>query len=84
MNKRSIYLPGLCVLLSACAGNPAAIDSGIAPPAAWQFAEREAAQATNQLWTHSASAQLNRLVDRPPAISTSPPRARCARAQAVR
>lgn len=64
MNKRSIYLPGLCVLLSACAGNPAAIDSGIAPPAAWQFAEREAAQATNQQWwTHFGSPQLNRLVE---------------------
>ena len=64
MNKRCISLPGLCLLLSACAGHPPTIDSGIAPPAAWQFAERDAAQATNQRWwTLFGSAQLNRLVD---------------------
>nr|WP_250883659.1 MULTISPECIES: efflux transporter outer membrane subunit [unclassified Pseudomonas] len=55
---------GLCVFLSACAGNPAALDSGIAPPVAWQYAERDAAQATNQQWwTQFGSPQLNRLVD---------------------
>lgn len=64
MNKRSLYLPGLCVLLSACTGNPPAIDSGIAPPAAWQYTERSAAQATQQQWwTQFGSPQLNRLVD---------------------
>jgi len=64
VNKRSLYLPGLCVLLSACTGNPPAIDSGIAPPAAWQYTERSAAQATQQQWwTQFGSPQLNRLVD---------------------
>ncbi len=65
MNKRSLYLmPGVCLLLSACAGSPPALDSGIAPPAAWQFAERNAAQATNlQWWTHFGSPQLKRLVE---------------------
>lgn len=64
MNKRSLYLPGLCLLLSACAGSPPAIDSGIAPPTAWQYAERDAAQVTNQRWwTQFGSPQLNRLVD---------------------
>ncbi|MGY2045646.1 efflux transporter outer membrane subunit [Pseudomonas pergaminensis] len=64
MNKRSLCVSGLCVFLSACAGNPAAPDSGIAPPAAWQYAERDAAQATNQQWwTQFGSPQLNRLVD---------------------
>ncbi|OCW22604.1 efflux transporter outer membrane subunit [Pseudomonas sp. S3E12] len=68
MNKRSIppYLPalGLCLLLTACAGDPPSVDSAIAPPAAWQFAERDAARATNQRWwTQFGSAQLNRLVD---------------------
>ena len=64
MNKPSLYLPALCVLLSACTGNPPALDSGIAAPAAWQFAERDAAQATNQQWwTQFGSPQLNRLVD---------------------
>ncbi len=65
MNKPSLYLmPGVCLLLSACAGSPPALDSGIAPPAAWQFAERNAAQATNlQWWTHFGSPQLNRLVE---------------------
>lgn len=68
MNKRSIpshlSLLSLCLLLGACAATPPAIDSGIAPPAAWQFAERDAAQATNQRWwTQFGSAQLNRLVD---------------------
>ncbi|SFS24530.1 efflux transporter outer membrane subunit [Pseudomonas sp. NFACC42-2] len=68
MNKRSIppYLPalGLCLLLTACAGDPPTVDSAIAPPAAWQFAERDAAQASNQRWwTQFGSPQLNRLVD---------------------
>ena len=50
MNKRSIpsHLSAfsLCLLLTACAGEPPAVDSGIAAPAAWQFAERDAAQAS--------------------------------------
>lgn len=54
----------LCLLLSACTGNPPAVDSAIAPPATWQFAERDAAQATNQQWwTRFGSPQLNRLVE---------------------
>ncbi|WP_112196039.1 efflux transporter outer membrane subunit [Pseudomonas sp. LG1E9] len=68
MNKRSIpsqlSLLSLCLLLNACAGDPPSVDSGIAPPAAWQFAERDAAQATNQRWwTLFGSPQLNRLVE---------------------
>lgn len=64
MNKQSFYLPALCVLLSACTGNPPALESGIAAPAAWQFAERDAAQVINQQWwTQFGSPQLNRLVD---------------------
>ncbi|OIN45803.1 RND transporter [Pseudomonas azotoformans] len=64
MNKRFIFLPGVCVLLSACTGNPPALDSGIAPPTAWQYTERAAAQATNQQWwTQFGSPQLDRLVD---------------------
>ncbi|TFY86787.1 efflux transporter outer membrane subunit [Pseudomonas kairouanensis] len=68
MNKRSIpshlSVLSLCVLLNACTGNPPAVDSGIAPPAAWQFTERQAAQATNrQWWTQFGSPQLNRLVE---------------------
>jgi NodT family efflux transporter outer membrane factor (OMF) lipoprotein len=51
-------------LLSACAGQPPVTDSGIAAPAAWQYAERDAAQATNsRWWTQFASPQLNRLID---------------------
>nr|WP_199772006.1 efflux transporter outer membrane subunit [Pseudomonas fluorescens] len=57
-------LLSLCLLLNACAGDPPSVDSGIAPPAAWQFAERDAAQATNQRWwTQFGSPQLNRLVE---------------------
>ncbi|VVN15245.1 Outer membrane protein OprM [Pseudomonas fluorescens] len=68
MSKRStplqLSLLSLCLLLNACAGDPPTMDSGIAPPAAWQFAERDAAQATNQRWwTHFNSPQLNRLVE---------------------
>jgi len=64
VNKQSFYLPALCVLLSACTGNPPALESGIAAPAAWQFAERDAAQVINQQWwTQFGSPQLNRLVD---------------------
>lgn len=54
----------LCLSLSACSGNPPAVDNGIAPPTAWQYAEREAAQASNQRWwTQFGSASLNRLID---------------------
>nr|WP_218180178.1 efflux transporter outer membrane subunit [Pseudomonas reactans] len=57
-------MPALCVLLSACSGNPPALDSGIAAPAAWQFAERDATQVINQQWwTQFGSPQLNRLVE---------------------
>lgn len=68
MNKRSIApqlsVLSLCLLLSACAGNPAAVDSGIAPPAAWHYGERAASQATDQRWwTHFGSPSLNRLID---------------------
>ncbi|MFN3358471.1 MAG: efflux transporter outer membrane subunit [Pseudomonas sp.] len=68
MNKRCIpahlSLISLCLLLNACAGDPPAVDSGVAPPTAWQFAERDAAQATNsQWWTQFGSPQLNRLID---------------------
>ncbi len=59
-----LTLLSVCLLLSACAATPASVDSGIAPPTAWQFAERDAAQATNQRWwTQFGSPQLNRLVD---------------------
>ena len=54
MNKRSIpsqlSLISLCLLLNACASHTSPVDSGIAPPAAWQFAERDAAQATTARW----------------------------------
>ena len=68
MNKRCIppHLPllSLCLLLNACTGHPPQVDSGIAPPAAWQYAERQATQATNQRWwTQFGSPQLNRLID---------------------
>lgn len=63
MNKRSSLL-GVCLLLNACTGNPPSVNSGLAPPPAWQYAERDATQATNQRWwTHFASPQLNRLID---------------------
>lgn len=68
MNNRSIPAQlsalSLCLLLSACNGNRPILDSGIAPPAAWQYAEREATQATNQRWwTQFGSPALNRLID---------------------
>ena len=64
MNKRSPCLLSLCLLLNACASHTSPVDSGIAPPAAWQFAERDAAQATTaRWWTHFGSPQLNRLID---------------------
>ena len=63
MNKRSSLL-GVCLLLNACTGNPPSVDSGLAPPPAWQYAERDATQATNQRWwTHFGSPPLNRLID---------------------
>ncbi|WP_423749105.1 efflux transporter outer membrane subunit [Pseudomonas sp. VD9] len=67
MNKPSplphVSVISLCLLLNACTG-PAAVDSGIAAPAAWQYAERNAAQAIDQRWwTQFGSPQLNRLID---------------------
>lgn len=63
MNKRSSLL-GVCLLLNACTGNPPSVDSGLAAPPAWQYAERDTTQATNQRWwTHFASPPLNRLID---------------------
>ncbi|MGZ9705752.1 efflux transporter outer membrane subunit [Pseudomonas sp. GNP013] len=67
MNKSS-FIPhlsavSLCLLLSACGGNPPIVDGGITAPAAWQFAERDAARATHQRWwTQFGSPQLNRLI----------------------
>ncbi|WLH71049.1 efflux transporter outer membrane subunit [Pseudomonas sp. FP2309] len=59
-----LSLISLCLLLNACAGDPPVVDSGVAPPTAWQFAERDAAQASNsQWWTQFGSPQLNRLID---------------------
>ncbi|UEH10559.1 efflux transporter outer membrane subunit [Pseudomonas sp. HN8-3] len=68
MNKRSIapHLStlSLCLLLNACAGTSPALDSSIAAPAVWQYAERDADQATNQRWwTQFGSPVLNRLID---------------------
>nr|WP_257626902.1 efflux transporter outer membrane subunit [Pseudomonas sp. Xaverov 259] len=55
---------GVCLLLNACTGNPPTVDSGLAPPPAWQYAERDATQATNQRWwTQFGSPPLNRLID---------------------
>ena len=68
MNKRStpshLYALSLSLMLSACSSHPPAVDSAIVPPAAWQFAERDVARATNQQWwTQFGSPQLNRLVE---------------------
>ncbi|MCF5511959.1 RND transporter, partial [Pseudomonas sp. PA-3-6H] len=53
----------MCLLLTACGTNPPAIDNGLAAPAAWPFAEREATQAINQRWwTQFGSPALNRLI----------------------
>jgi len=65
VNKSSLYLPGLCLLLSACAGQQPAVDSDIAPPAAWQFAERDAAQATNQPLVDAIRQPATQPPDRP-------------------
>nr|WP_282445140.1 efflux transporter outer membrane subunit [Pseudomonas sp. W2Jun17] len=54
----------MCLLLNACAGTSPALDSSIAAPAVWQYAERDADQATNQRWwTQFDSPVLNRLID---------------------
>ncbi|NWD56450.1 efflux transporter outer membrane subunit [Pseudomonas veronii] len=68
MNKRSpaptVCVLGLCLLLNACAASLPAVDSGVAAPTAWQYAERDAAQLNNQRWwTQFGSPQLNRLIE---------------------
>lgn len=55
---------GLCLLLNACAASLPAVDSGVAAPTAWQYAERDATQLNNQRWwTQFGSPQLNRLIE---------------------
>ncbi|AZF16819.1 efflux transporter outer membrane subunit [Pseudomonas sp. R3-18-08] len=90
MNKRPLAPPlallSLCLLLNACAGNAPAVDSGIAPPAAWQYAERAANQAANQSWwTQFGSPSLNRLIDqaRRDSFDVSAAMARVRQAQAT-
>ncbi|UHH28045.1 efflux transporter outer membrane subunit [Pseudomonas veronii] len=68
MNKRSpaptVCVLGLCLLLNACAASLPAVDSGVAAPTAWQYAERDATQLNNQRWwTQFGSPQLNRLIE---------------------
>lgn len=64
MNKPSFYLPLLGLLLTACSGTPAGTDAPLVVPTAWQFAERDAAQAVNQQWwTQFASPRLDRLIE---------------------
>ncbi|MFC6339899.1 efflux transporter outer membrane subunit [Pseudomonas sp. CCM 7891] len=59
-----LSLLSLCLLLNACTGTAPSSETSIAPPAAWQFAERQANQSTNtQWWTQFGSLQLNRLID---------------------
>nr|WP_186355005.1 efflux transporter outer membrane subunit [Pseudomonas veronii] len=54
----------MCLLLNACAASLPAVDSGVAAPTAWQYAERDAAQLNNQRWwTQFGSPQLNRLIE---------------------
>jgi NodT family efflux transporter outer membrane factor (OMF) lipoprotein len=63
-NRFPLSALSLCLLLSACTGSPPAMDNGIAAPTTWQYAEREAAQTSNQRWwTQFGSASLNRLID---------------------
>lgn len=64
MNKRLCYPPLLGLLLSACSGTPAVVDSGIVAPTGWQYAERDATQALNtQWWTQFGSPELDRLIE---------------------
>jgi len=48
---------GLCLLLNACAASLPAVDSGVAAPTAWQYAERDAAQLNNSAGGRNSAAR---------------------------
>lgn len=61
--KAHLSLLAVSLLLAACGTPVADLDSGIAPPPAWQSLDTPASRSDNrQWWTQFGSPQLNRLI----------------------
>ncbi|MDO7899954.1 efflux transporter outer membrane subunit [Pseudomonas citrulli] len=62
--KAHLTLLAASLLLAACTTPPSPADSGIEPPATWQYLDTPGTQADNrQWWTHFGSPQLDRLIE---------------------
>lgn len=61
--KQQLTLLAASLILSACAGTPPPIDSGIAAPATWQLAANTRQQDSQDWWKHFASPPLNQLIE---------------------
>ncbi|KPA95067.1 hypothetical protein PF70_04950, partial [Pseudomonas asplenii] len=62
--KPQLSLLTVCLLLNACSGPAPHPDSGLVPPAAWQFAQRPALQQDHrQWWRQFGSPELDQLID---------------------
>ncbi|QXI26866.1 efflux transporter outer membrane subunit [Pseudomonas vanderleydeniana] len=86
--KPQLSLLTVCLLLNACSGPASNPDSGLAPPAAWQFAQRQAMQQDNrQWWRQFGSPELDQLIEQARRdshdIAAAAARVRQARASAV-
>ncbi|WP_273822567.1 efflux transporter outer membrane subunit [Pseudomonas asplenii] len=86
--KPQLSLLTVCLLLNACSGPAPHPDSGLMPPAAWQFTQRPALQQDHrQWWRQFGSPELDQLIDQARLgshdIAAAAARVRQARASAV-
>ncbi|NWB29744.1 efflux transporter outer membrane subunit [Pseudomonas gingeri] len=62
--KPQLSLLTVCLLLNACSGSPPGPDSGLVPPADWQFEQhRSTQQDTRQWWQQFGSPELDQLIE---------------------
>ncbi len=86
--KPQLSLLTICLLLNACSGPASHPDSGLAPPTAWQFTQRQALQQDNRPWWRQfGSPELDQLIEQALLgshdIAAAAARVRQARASAV-
>ncbi|MGY2235781.1 efflux transporter outer membrane subunit [Pseudomonas gingeri] len=62
--KPQLSLLTVCLLLNACSGAPPGSNSGLVPPANWQFEQqRSTQQDTRQWWRQFGSPELDQLIE---------------------